>query len=91
MFERLLIVCSILDIVAPRSERSKSILTKAPSTAVNILTEFLTLSTSSCEIELSTAPDGFPENNPKLTWCDYGCISCIEVKDKKIQPIYFGK
>ena len=35
--------------------------------------------------------NGFPENIPKLTWCDYGCISCIEVKDKKIQPIYFGK
>ena len=50
--------------VAPRSERSRSILTRAPSTAVNILIEFLTFKTSSCETELNTAPGGLPENKP---------------------------
>ena len=57
-------VCSILDIVAPRSERSKSILTKAPSIAVIILFEFDTVNTSSSETDMRSADDGLPENNP---------------------------
>ena len=35
--------------------------------------------------------NGFPEEIPKLSWCNYGCINCIEVKDGKISEVYFGK
>jgi len=57
-------VCSIRDIVAPRSERSRSMRTNAPSTAVSIFSELATFKTSRSDTELRDAPGGLPEKSP---------------------------
>jgi broad specificity phosphatase PhoE len=33
----------------------------------------------------------FPDDTPKVKWCDYGCVSCLKIQDNKLIPIYFGK
>ncbi len=33
----------------------------------------------------------FPDETPKINWCNYGCISCLKIRGNQLEPIYFGQ